>query len=96
VNSTAGIDALLAGASLFVVQLPSLNSPIPYVDLQAATGIHDSSELRAHLTAILDKPLADSEALHQHPEEFFRAYLGPLDGKASERIAMVIEDLIET
>ncbi|NNF51519.1 MAG: hypothetical protein HKN59_03680 [Gammaproteobacteria bacterium] len=85
-NSTIGIDALLRGALLVVIEVPGVGAPIPYKRYGVAESIA-LAELDALIADVLKGAVERDEA---KTATFLQDYLGKLDGASATRIATLL------
>lgn len=91
-HSTAGLDALILGKKLVVVNLTGYEDPIPYVEYGAAWGAYRRQEVYEAINgACYDETTSHKTAGR---ERFISDFAYKNDGLAAQRIRSLIEDLI--
>jgi hypothetical protein len=91
-NSTTGVEAIALSKPLIYLNFHKIPETIPYVKYGAALRATNQSELIDRI-----KDLSNNitiQKLENGRKEFISRYLSGLDGKASERVARVIIDMI--
>ena len=92
--STTGQEAIMLGRPLVVVNLSGKPDTIPYVEYGAALGVYRPGELAQALRLALSDD-ATLAALAEGRERFIRDFAYKADGKATERVIGVIDELLE-
>ncbi len=87
-TSTVGFEAMLLGRSLLVYRPGEPEGGLPYEE--GALIVKDGEGLRAAVENLLKRPRFREEERARR-ERFLRRQHGPRDGKASERVAALIE-----
>jgi len=93
VSSTTGLETLLFDKPLIVLKMPSDRSDYigPYTDKPCAITVHNSKEIENAIKSLEDKKVQNK--LKKARKKFIEYYAYKQDGKASERVAKLIEDL---
>lgn len=86
--STAGMESILLGKPLIVVNLSGRADVVPYVKEKVAIGVYREEDLKP----AIEKALAGSPP--RNAKVFIEKYAYKNDGKASERVCKVIRRLI--
>ncbi|MBI2075725.1 MAG: UDP-N-acetylglucosamine 2-epimerase [Candidatus Aenigmarchaeota archaeon] len=87
--STAGMEAILLGKPLIVVNLTGRDDVVPYVKEKAAIGVYRAEDLEPAIR----RALADGTK-GLNTKSFMKKYAYKNDGKASERICKLIRGLM--
>jgi CDP-glycerol glycerophosphotransferase (TagB/SpsB family) len=93
VTSTSILEALILGKKVLVVNLTNLPEPLPWVEEGVVTGVYQKTALVSTVKKILtdsgDQPLQEKRRI-----EFLQKHVFKTNGKATERVAKVINQLI--
>jgi len=92
--SQTGIDALVFGKALVIVNLTGEEDHIPYVKFGAALGAYSIQEVAPAIDIALHDPAVRTR-LKLGRREFLAYHTAGLDGNASGRVALVIDAMIE-
>jgi CDP-glycerol glycerophosphotransferase (TagB/SpsB family) len=92
--STTALEAAILNRPIIVLNLSGEPDPMPYVEKSVALGVYKKEDLVPTIRKILyDEKIR--EKLAKQREKFVYEYAYIQDGKASERVANLILDLIE-
>ncbi len=91
-DSTVVFDANLAGVPVAVINLTGLRDRFPFVEDGGAEGVYRYEDILPVLDRLLNNGAARA-ALASRREAFIHRHLGPVDGRAAQRIAARIADL---
>lgn len=84
-NSSAGVEALILGASLHIVEMRGVHNTIPYHMVNSVKIIAEEDSLLCSIVGTLKAGgIFDDDG---GISRFLEYYVGPLDGAASDRIA---------
>lgn len=90
--STTALDAMLMGKPAVTFNYTEKLSPIPYAESGATWGVHDDDELLEALNQLLFNSSA-IEKLRSNWSSFIFDHAYKLDGKASKRVADLMEKM---
>lgn len=90
-TSTVGIEALLFQKP--VITVGGLPSPLPLADVGAALEVNSSRDFREALVSLLQDEACRSR-LRDMAADFVRQEFYELDGRASERVAQIVLELL--
>ena len=88
--STAGLEAMLFKKPLAVLNLTGEEDRISYAKAGAAAGIYDKDDIAAKISALLSKGSL-YEKIQRNASLFIKKNVFKPDGRATERIAKIIE-----
>lgn len=92
-HSTTGLEVIILGKPLVTVNFTREPDPFPYAKDGGAVGVYDEAELVPTISRLLE----DSDArkrLSSTQQDFLKKHLFECDGKASERVADLIDSMI--
>lgn len=91
--STVGLEALILGKSVITINLTSEPDPMSFTQRKAALGIHKESDLLPTLKKVFeDRKFL--KKLKKYRDKFVYDYAYKKDGKATERIVKLIENIL--
>ncbi|MDY6843278.1 MAG: CDP-glycerol glycerophosphotransferase family protein [Thermodesulfobacteriota bacterium] len=91
-HSTTGLDALILGKELVVVNLANKADSIPYVEYGAALGAYKKEDVFPVISKIFDEKI--KYELIEGRERFISDFAYRRNGKAAQRIIDLIEELL--
>jgi CDP-glycerol glycerophosphotransferase (TagB/SpsB family) len=94
VHSTTGLEAMLLGKPVLVINLTGKPDMMPYVESGAALGVYDENDILGTLEEILYNPKT-RDKLADKRKEFVADYCFSLDGLASQRVVKLIYSMIQ-
>lgn len=93
INSTTILEALILNKKIFAVNLSNLPDVLPWVQEGVVTGVYKEVELfsaiKKALSGLNDDPLFERRRI-----EFLRKHVYKTDGKATERVTALINQLV--
>ncbi|MBI4561114.1 MAG: hypothetical protein HY724_03640 [Candidatus Rokubacteria bacterium] len=92
-ESTVGLEAMVCGKPVIVLRVAGTREIFPYASEGAAPLATGSAELLRHLEAVLDDGPARDDLLRRQ-KSFVVRHAGPIDGKALDRVASLIEESV--
>jgi len=92
--STVAIDAMIAGKPVITINLTNGPDPMPYAESGAAIGVYRAEDIAPAIRSILTDPSVQ-QRLAQGRKRFLCEHLYKADGKASRRVADLIEVMAE-
>lgn len=93
--STAGLEALLFGKPLIVLNLTNRPDVFDYVAGGAALPARSEPELHSTIQNLLTNPCLSAQLL-ETGKPYLTSQVGPLDGRATERVARLVLRLSDT
>ena len=90
-GSTTGMEAIALNKPVIVLNLTGKPGAIDYVEQGVALGVYKAEDLKP----TIEKLLRDDSAIAKNRERYIENYLYKTDGKATERVVNVIEEMIE-
>lgn len=90
-DSTAGMDAMRAGAILVHAHLADSKPVMPFVDYGAALPGFSGEELRRSLARAVAEPEIVLASQRQGRERFLDDFAGPRDGRSTERFVQFVK-----
>lgn len=90
-GSTTGMEAIALNKPVIVLNLTGKQSAIDYVGQGVALGVYKAEDLKP----TIEKLLRDDSEIAKNRERYIENYLYKIDGKASERVVNVIEEMIK-
>jgi CDP-glycerol glycerophosphotransferase (TagB/SpsB family) len=87
-SSTVGVEAALLGVPVMTVHFSGGESIVPYARLGISLEARSAEEIAEILKRLLDGPSRRAYAERSHAA--LEYLMGPLDGKASRRVAQLI------
>ncbi|MDD5086528.1 MAG: UDP-N-acetylglucosamine 2-epimerase, partial [Candidatus Nanoarchaeia archaeon] len=93
-SSTTGIEAMIMGKRVITVNLTGEPDMLPYAEKNAAIGVYKKEDIKKALISVLfdDKT---KENLDKKSEEFLYGQCYKMDGKASERVANFLKNMLK-
>lgn len=88
-QSTVGLDVIVAGRPLIILNLFGTPDNVDYVNRKVAYGVYHTCDLPILLDGILTK----NQSLEANYEEYLKDKFFRLDGKASSRLFSIITEL---
>ena len=92
-DSTAGLEAMFYGKPIINVHFAATPPVIPYVTYKAALQAFNKLELHLALEQTLSGKL-DLKELKKNQNKFIKDFAGPMDGKATERVLDLINNIL--
>jgi len=92
--STIGLEAIMLGMPVITLNYTDKKDAMPYASSGAAIGVYKPDDLKE----AIDKILHDEDTqrtLEESRKQFLQDYLYKLDGRSSERVARLIEKMID-
>jgi glycosyltransferase involved in cell wall biosynthesis len=89
-NSTTAMEAIALNKPVIVLNLSGEPDVVDYVEQGVALGVYKEGDLRA----IIEKLLKDDSELAKNRAKYIEKYLYKIDGKATERVVNLIEEMI--
>lgn len=89
-HSTTAMEAVALNKPVIILNLSGEPDPVEYVKEGVALGVYDEKNLKA----TIDKLLKDDLELAKNRNEYIGKYLYKIDGKATERVVKLIEEMI--
>ncbi|MDD2637153.1 MAG: hypothetical protein PHW82_16820, partial [Bacteroidales bacterium] len=90
VNSTAGIEALMLGGIIHIVNITGIPNSIPYSEFDIANDIFTSDDA----TIKIGNSIINSDGYSNKVAVFLKWYAGELDGNSSKRICNFIKEVL--
>ena len=90
-GSTTGMEAIALNKPVIVLNLTGKPGAIDYVEQGVALGVYKAEDLKP----TIEKLLRDDLDLAKNRERYIEKYLYKIDGKATERVVNVIEEMIK-
>lgn len=90
-HSTTAMEAVALNKPVIILNLSREPDPVEYVKEGVALGVYKKEDLK---TAI-EKLLKDDYELAKNRKKYIEKYLYKIDGKATERVVNLIEEMIE-
>ena len=90
-HSTTAMEAVALNKPVIILNLSGEPDAVDYVEQGVALGVYKEEDLK---TAI-EKSLKDDSELAKNRAKYIEKYLYKVDGKATERVVNVIEEMIE-
>lgn len=91
VNSTAGIEALMLGGIIHIVNIAGVPNSIPYFEFDIANDIFTSDDA----TIKIGNSIINSDGYSNKVAVFLKWYAGELDGNSSKRICNFIKEVLK-
>ncbi len=92
--STVAIDAIIAGKPVITINLTGETDLFPYAESGAAIGVYKTEDIAPAISNILTDSSVQ-KALAEGRKRFIAEHLYKADGKASQRVAHLIEKMAE-
>ena len=89
-HSTTAMEAVALNKPVIVLNLSGEPDPVEYVKEGVALGVYDEKDLKA----TIDKLLKDDSELAKNRKKYIEKYLYRIDGRASDRVVKLIEEII--
>jgi hypothetical protein len=93
-HSTTGLESLILGTPLMTVNLTGMPDVIPYAPSGAAVGVYKEEDIAPGIMNVLDGKLPAN--MKHNIEKYIHEYAYRVDGKASERVASIIEKFLDS
>jgi len=90
-HSTTAMEAIALNKPVIVLNLSGEPDPVEYVKEGVALGVYDEEDLKP----TIEKLLKDDSELARNREKYIEKYLYKIDGKATERVVNLIEEMID-
>jgi UDP-N-acetylglucosamine 2-epimerase len=90
-GSTTGMEAVALNKPVIVLDLTHKSDVIGYVKEGVALGVYKAEDLKP----TIEKLLRDDSEIAKNRERYIEKYLYKVDGKATERVVNVIEEMIK-
>ena len=90
-HSTTAMEAIALNKPVIILNLSGEPDPVNYVEEGVALGVYKDEDLK--LT--IKKLLRDNSMLAKNRERYIEKYLYKIDGKATERVVNLIEEMTE-
>lgn len=90
-GSTTGMEAVSLNKPVIVLDLNYNSDTIGYVKEGVALGVYKEEDLKP----TIEKLLKDDSELAKNRKKYIEKYLYKIDGKATERVVKLIEEMIE-
>jgi glycosyltransferase involved in cell wall biosynthesis len=91
--STTALEAMMVDKPVVIINLSGQPTPVPYAEEGAALGAYRYEDIeQAILKALYDKETRDK--LKTGRDKFVRRWAGEPDGKAAQRIVMLMKEMI--
>ena len=90
-GSTVGMEAVALNKPVIVLDLNYNSDTIGYVKEGVALGVYKAEDLKP----TIEKLLKDDSELAKNRKKYIEKYLYKIDGKATERVVKLIEEMIE-
>jgi CDP-glycerol glycerophosphotransferase (TagB/SpsB family) len=94
VNSTTILEALILDKPVVVVNLSNQIEPLPWVKEGAALGVYTADKIQSTIEAVLFEENVKKQ-LHKKCTDFVFKYLYKIDGKATDRVISLIQELVK-
>ena len=92
--STTALEAMILGKPVITVNLTDMKDPMPYAETGAAIGVYREKDSVPAIEGVLtDRTVQERLAVNRG--EFVYAHAYKQDGKATERVANLIDKMIE-
>lgn len=91
-NSTVGLSAMVLGKPVVAVNLTGYPDTVPYVSWGAAAGVYQKEDLAGTIRELLQEGERRQKML-QAQKTFVKDYAFEIDGKATERLLHLLENL---
>lgn len=89
-NSTTGLEAIALNKPLIVLNLSGQADVINYVEAGVAVGVYSCKDL----VSAIQNLLSDDHELKINRNDYLAKYLYKIDGKATERVVKLIDEMI--
>jgi hypothetical protein len=93
-DSTAGLDAMFRGKVLIHAHFATSPPVLPFSDYGAALPAHSAAMLQTALRQVQQLTPTQIDRLRQGQRHFLQDYAGNCDGKASQRVAALVYDVV--
>ncbi|MEE9592811.1 MAG: CDP-glycerol glycerophosphotransferase family protein [Thermoplasmata archaeon] len=90
-HSTTALEAVALSRPVIILNLSGDPDPVDYVQAGVAVGVYRAEDLRP----TIERLLVDDGGLAENRERYIQRYLYRVDGKATERVVNLIEEMIE-
>jgi hypothetical protein len=90
-HSTTALEAVALGKPVIILNLSKESDIVDYVSEKVAAGVYEKKKLRETILRLLD----DDEELKKNREAYLDRHLFKIDGKATERVLNVIDQMID-
>lgn len=90
-HSTTAMEAVALNKPVIILNLSGEPDPVEYVKEGVALDVYDEKNLKA----TIEKLLKDDSELAKNREKYIEKYLYKMDGKATERVVNLIEEMID-
>jgi len=92
-SSTVALEAMILGKPVIIVNLTRREDLIPYAGSGAALGVYNAEDIAPAIQRVLSNPSLNEE-LAENRAKFIHDYAYKIDGKAIERVAALIDEMI--
>jgi len=90
-HSTTAMEAVALNKPVIILNLSGEPYPVEYVKEGIALGVYKAEDLKP----VIKKLIENNSILAKNRGKYIKKYLYKIDGKATERIVNLIEDMIE-
>ncbi|HJH26921.1 MAG TPA: hypothetical protein C5S37_09180 [Methanophagales archaeon] len=90
-HSTTAMEAVALNKPIIILNLSGEPDPVEYVKEGVALGVYKEGDLKP----TIEKLLKDDSELAKNRKKYIETYLYKIDGKATERVVNLIEEMLE-
>ena len=90
-HSTTAMEAVALNKPVIILNLSGEPDPVEYVKEGVALGVYKEEDLKP----AIEKLLKDDSELAKNREKYIEKYLYKIDGKATERVVNLIEEILD-
>jgi UDP-N-acetylglucosamine:LPS N-acetylglucosamine transferase len=90
-HSTTALEAVAMGKPVIILNLSKESDIVDYVSEKVAAGVYEKKKLRETILRLLD----DDKELKKNREAYLDRHLFKIDGKATDRVVDVIDQMID-
>jgi len=90
-HSTTAMEAVALNKPVIILNLSGETDAVDYVEQGVALGVYKEEDLKA----VIEKLLKDDSKLAKNRAKYIEKYLYKIDGRATERVVKLIEQIID-